>query len=125
MILEPPARHFGMMFDGFSSLFWPHSRGCGLLAFRCSWLRLPPCSGRKARREAAGTHAKRSQLQPPGEAAQRASKGISDVLDCRLEALAGLAALAVLLLMVLALWLSLFLLLSLLLPFLPCLQLSL
>ena len=43
----------------FSSLFLSHSRGCGLLAFRCSWLRLPPCSGRKARREAAGTHAKR------------------------------------------------------------------
>ena len=30
------------------------------------------------KRETAGTHAKRSQLQPPGEAAQRASKGISD-----------------------------------------------
>ena len=43
----------------FSSLFLSPSRGCGLLAFRCSWLRLPPCSGRKARREAAGTHAKR------------------------------------------------------------------
>ena len=46
-------------FVAFSSLFLSHSRGCGLLAFRCSWLRLPPCSGRKARREAAGTHAKR------------------------------------------------------------------
>ena len=51
----------------FSSLFLSHSRGCGLLAFRCSWLRLPPCSGRKARREAAGTHAKRvtSLARPP------------------------------------------------------------
>ena len=51
-ILEP-------FWVAFSSLVLSHSRGCGLLAARCSWLRLPPCSGRKARREAAGTHAKR------------------------------------------------------------------
>ena len=47
------------------------------------------------------------------------------VLDCWLEALAALAALAWLLVLLLALWLSLFLLLSLLLPCLACLRLSL
>ena len=64
---------------------------------------------------------RRYQLKPPGEAAQRPSKGPKRYF---MDALAALAALALLLLLVLALWLLLFLLLSLLLPFLACLQLS-
>ena len=44
----------------------------------CIFFKAWQSSGRKARRETASKHAKRSQLKAPGEAAQRPSKGVSD-----------------------------------------------
>ena len=67
-LLEAPGGHFGAIFDRFSSLFWPSSRGCVLLAFRCCSLRLASCSGWKARRE----RTRSDPLSPPAREAFQA-----------------------------------------------------
>ena len=67
-IWEAPGGHFGAIFDRFSSLFWPYSRGCVLLAFRCCSLRLASCSGWKARRE----RTRSDPLSPPAREAFQA-----------------------------------------------------
>ena len=67
--------HFGAIVGPFR----PHSRGYALLLFGCSWLRLPACSGRKARREAAGQHAKPTGSRPlAAEVAAKRPRGLDD-----------------------------------------------
>ena len=72
---KPVGSHFGANLDPFWTHFWAHSgASCRLLlAFRrlLSLEVFETCLSQGAR-------PKRSQLQPPGEPAQRASKGISD-----------------------------------------------
>ena len=94
---RPSGKHFGdnfgLIFETISLAF-SRSSSCSVLpapaprfaTFFLKLLGLSACiffkalqsSGRKARRETASKHAKRSQLKPPGEAAQRPSKGINN-----------------------------------------------
>ena len=95
-IVGASGEHLRTMFGRYSKQFRPHARGRLLLSLgsscapfcfvflgtsglsACMLFKGSRRSRRKARRETARKHAKRSQLKPPGEAAQRPSKGINN-----------------------------------------------